>query len=224
MAVWEYSGAHKKYPVKAGDTWKLGQHTFLCGDLEGDSPLWEKLSTMTPDLVYVDPPWNNGNARSFRTKAGVDGEQGRTVDFVSLLKIVLRPSVAFNALTFIEAGKREQNIVKGIIEDLGGVVGATWEILYYKRSPCILIAADFRLNPQNDYPNFTGLDDEDTPDLAIQHYKPSLVLDPCAGRGGTARAAELAGVASLTHELSPYRMAEALQSVVAISGETPVKL
>lgn len=224
MAVWTYSGAHKDYPVKAGETWTCGNHTLVCGDLEGETPLWQKLKTMTPDLVYVDPPWNSGNARSFRTKAGVDGESGRTVDLSNLLKVVLTPSATSKILTFIETGKKEQNIVKGIIAEMGGTVGATWNITYYRKNPCILIAADFRPTPFDDYPEFEGLDDEDTPDVAIEHYKPSLVLDPCGGRGGTATAAEIVGVASLTNELSPYRMAEALKKLHVATGIAPTRV
>ena len=216
--IWKYSGGHDKYPVAAGQIWRVGNHLFLCGDLESDSLLDNALRTQTPSLIYVDPPWNNGNGRSFRTKAGVDGEQGRAVDIATLIRLAIKPAADNHLLAFVEGGRKESAMVSKIIEDMGGVVGHIWNITYYGEKPCVVFAADFRSSPINDYPNLEGMDDELTPYAVLNHYKPELVLDTCAGRGLTARSAERLGLKSITHELSPYRMAEAIQSVVALTG------
>lgn len=220
--AWVYTDAHDLYPVNPGDAWTVGPHRFICGDLEEHSYLQQALNGISPTLMYVDPPWNNGNARSFRTKAGVDGLQGgRPVDMMKLLTLVLAPASDLNLLAFVETGRREAAKASQLIENLGGHIGNEWPITYYRRNPCVLLAADFRHNPVNDYPDFTGMDDDDTPLHALRHYPTGTVIDPCAGRGLTARSAHNAGWKSLNHELSPFRTAEALKSVAATTGLAP---
>ena len=108
-------------------------------------------------------------------------------------------------------------MIEDLIVSMGGTVGMTWPITYYRTKPCVVIAADFRANPVFDYPNLTGLDDDFTPGKVMEKYRPNLILDTCAGRGLTARTAESLGIGSLTHELSPYRMAEAIKSLVKVN-------
>lgn len=223
MAVWKYNNAHDFYPVSAGDVWKVGNHTLVCGDLEGSTKIDEQVDKLQPDFIYTDPPWNNGNGKAFRTKAGVDGDKGRNVDIRSLIKRVLSFGRKLEVLTLCEGGCRERNINRSVIAELGAKAIAEWDITYTrKKLPCVLYAADWRKNPQSDYPDFSGMDEFDIETLSLQHYKPRLVLDPCGGLGGTAWAACRTGCASLTSELSPYRMAVALERLHHLTGIKPV--
>lgn len=223
MAIWKYNNAHDFYPVKAGDVWVVGDHTLVCGDLEGDTKIDQQVEKLLPDLIYTDPPWNNGNGRAFRTKAGVDGEKGREVDIKSLIKRVLTFGKNLEVLTFCEGGRKERDINRSVIAELGASAVAEWDITYTERKlPCVLYAADWRKNPKSDYPDFSGMDEFDIETLSLQHYKPRLVLDPCGGLGGTAWAAHRTGCASLTSELSPYRMAVAIGRLHSLTGIQPV--
>ena len=70
MASWTYaSSGGEEYPVQDGDLWTAGPHRIACGDLErGDAlDLLHNLKAL-PDIVYTDPPWNAGNAASFRRR------------------------------------------------------------------------------------------------------------------------------------------------------------
>jgi len=222
VAVWKYNNAHDTYPVKAGDVWKVGVHTLVCGDLEGETKLDAQVEKLKPDFIYTDPPWNNGNGKAFRTKAGVDGDQGRNVDIRKLIKRVLTFGYKLKVLTFCEGGKKERAINRAIINELYANLIAEWDITYTERKlPCVLFAADWRKAYTNDYPDFTGMTEWDVETLALSHYKPRLVLDPCGGLGGTAWAAHRTGCASLTSELSPYRMAVALQRLHQLTGIQP---
>jgi hypothetical protein len=219
--TWRYTGAHDLYPVQQGQIWKVGDHVLACGDLQGDTPLAQAITIAEEmhgpiGLMYVDPPWNNGNARSFRTKAGADGpEGGHAVDILELITAVITPAAERNILAFMEGGNRELAKMHKHLQSMGAIT-TDWPITYYRTKPCFVMACDFRLTPAQDYPDLAGLDDDDTPSSVLANYGHAtnrLVIDPCAGRGLTARSAQNNGWASITHELSPYRMAEAMKSL-----------
>ena len=223
MAVWKYNNAHDFYPVKAGEVWKVGVHTLVCGDLEGATKIDEQVAKLQPDFIYTDPPWNNGNGRAFRTKAGVDGDKGRPVDIKSLIKRVLTFGKQLQVLTLCEGGCKERDINRSVITELGAKNISEWNITYTERKlPCVLYAADWRTDARNDYPDFSGMDEFSIETLSLEHYKPRLVLDPCGGLGGTAWAAHRTGCASLTSELSPYRMAVSIERLHYLTGIKPV--
>ena len=219
---WHYSGKHKSFPVEAGDIWQVGEHLFICGDIEGSTRIDEVIMADPPTLVYADPPWGAGLARSYRTKAGVDNGAGRSVDFHNLIQSLLIPAKAYKTIAYVENGVREERVLKEILLGMGAKITGQWAITYYKTKPAVLYAADFRDNPINDHPDFTGLDDEHTPAVALRNREKGVVLDPCAGRGLTARTAQMLGWKSINHELSPFRMAEALDSMKRMT-DLPVK-
>lgn len=224
--LWTYKGARKKYPVEAGDVWQVGNHRLICGDLEGDQTvLRRELASYEPDLMYVDPPWNDQIASQFREKSGVDGEQKRVVDCAKVITRVLELSKERNLLTFMEGGDKKRQMNRDCIVALGAEIGDEWTITYTdKRIPCVLWAVDFRKNKVVDWPSFGGLSEMECEDLVLSHYKPTRVFDPCGGLGGTAIACEYAGVASITHELSPYKMAEAIKTLVKLSKQPATKI
>jgi len=221
---WRYTGAIDKFPVVEGDVWavdtRAGQHFFVCGDLEGGTPLFDVLKGNRPHLMYVDPPYNSGVARSYRTKAGVDV---RAVDIVELWSAALGPAAQYRILAYVETGVAQREALRRLGVEMGAVVSGDWDITYYRKKPAALLAIDFRLDPDEGHPDFAGMDDEHTPLAALKYHQTGRVLDPCAGRGLTARAAFEAGWESVSHELSPFRLAEALKQFSLISGATPYR-
>lgn len=221
---WRYSGAIDRFPVAVGDVWRADvdglPHIFACGDLEGITPLHALLGKYGPQLMYVDPPFNAGVARTYRTKAGVES---RRVDIVDLWTAVLSPASQYRLLAYVETGQAQREALHLLAGEMGGAVTGDWDITYYRTKPAALVAVDFRPVPSTDHPDFTGMDDEHTPLAALEWHGQGRVVDPCAGRGLTARAAAQAGWASISHELSPYRLAEALESFKQMTGVTPTK-
>lgn len=214
-----YTNAIRTFPVKAGEVWGCADAIFVCGDLEGESRLGEVLQEYPCDMMYVDPPWGAGVASTYRTKAGV---QRRQVNANNLYERIVEPARSRRQLAYVETGIRQRKWLVSLLKDLGARV-TVWDTTYYGNKPSVLAAADWRPEPTA-LPDFTGLDDEHTPVVAIKAHQPSRVLDPCGGRGLTARAAWEVGASSLLHELSPYRMAEALKSMRALTGEEPYRL
>lgn len=229
MTRWNYANDHGlDYPVQRGDRWTVAGHEFLCHDLEAASQWPAVVAERRPALAYTDPPWNAGNARSFRTKAGVDGEFGRQVDMNNLLKAILSPLRDLGLLAYVETGKRDEKALSTLITGLGGTVTGRWGITYYGRKPAVLVAADFRPTPNEIHPDLNGLDDDDTPGAVFAFHlahgllrEGDVVVDPCAGRGLTAASAHCRGLRSLNNELHPNRVSSALAKIVDLSNLQP---
>jgi len=222
---YKYTNKHELYPVEVHDIWKVGNHYFLCSDAEDTATnnqlLKELLKEQPPTLMYADPPWGESNAATFRTKAGVD----RGIkNYDLLIESFLTPAIENNLLCYMENGRKWEQRAVNIVGKIGGQVTGSWEITYYRNKPCVLIAADFRETPESDHPEFSGLDDEDTPTLALQSRPVGTVYDPCSGRGLTARSAEKQGWHSVNRELSVWRMAEAMHSVSQLNGLEPERI
>jgi hypothetical protein len=217
---WRYSGKHEKYPVQPGETWQVGKHLFICADVENTQ--LEIIDGHTTTFMYADPPYSGGVARSYRTKAGIDGDKGREVNFRNLIQSIIKPASVNRTVAYLETGVKSIGSLETAVLETGAKITGKWDITFYGSKPAVLIAADFRESPAADHPDFTGKDDADTPSIAIQHWKQTnpdgRVTDSCAGRGLTARSAEAHGYRSLNVELSPFRMAEALDSVSVLAG------
>lgn len=223
---WTYGDAGDVYPVVRGDIWTasskmLAHHLFCCGDLEAGD--WDRFHTIAgaerAALCYVDPPWNAGNAASFRTKAGVS----RRVDFPSFLASVVRVVSSGSADELLcEMGEAEVPRLFQVLDDARLRVYQTWGITYYQTNPCRLVYAGPERGPRLD-PNtvhFEGMDDERTPGLACHALASkipgALVIDPCCGRGLTAVATHSSGLRFAGMELHPRRMAVGLAKLAAL--------
>lgn len=228
--TWRYSGKHTDYPVEPGDVWIVGRHRFVCGDMEADPQPWRDADVFTREIacVYADTPYTAGLARSYRTKAGVDGGPGRTVDYDHLIARFVAAAQDARTVAYVETGVKSGDKVADVGARLGAEITGRWNITFYKTKPAVLLAVDFRDDPADDHPDFEGVDDDHTPLLAIEHWKRrqpyGFILDPCSGRGLTARSAQQAGYQSVNIELSPFRMAEALHSVAQLAGITPERI
>lgn len=219
MVEWRYGDAGDRWPVAPGEVWRAGPHLMACGDIEQpESIVWINGSP-APAMVYVDPPWGAGNARSFRTKAGV----GRPVDFDTFLGHLFDAVSRTTGPIFMEMGNAHTSRLVLAAQQRGLSILDHWAITYYGKHPCSLFAfvkRDSLLTPRA---GFTGLDDEETPAAAISLYsqRGDLVLDPCTGRGLTALSADAHGRRFLGLELHPRRLAVTLDALHHQSGHQP---
>lgn len=224
MADWTYGEDGRRFPVQPNQLWRVGDHWFACGDLEdGIGDRFFNAVSLTPDLSYSDPPWNKGNAKSFRTKAGV----GRDVDFDRLLDLVVQEVKRSKHLSFIEMGMATVPALREKLIAHSGLLIGQWEITYYGKKPCMLLAVNFHGVVTIDLPEFSGLDDSKTPFSAIEVVRGLIkgqvayVYDPCMGRGLTAEAAIKNEGVALGIELNPYRLSVTLSKVQHLIGEMP---
>lgn len=203
---WQYGDSWEKFPIVEGETWAHSQSgsTIAVHDLRNPLPAF-----MRADIVYCDPPWNQGNVNSFITKAGMDSYVSGFGGFLDTL---------FNRITeigpdvcYLETGKQH-------LTDVETLMGAqfycteTWEIRYYKKHPCFLVrGAGTPSTAWRDFGiDFTGMDDTETPTAAIRVESPQTVADLCTGRGLTLLAAHAHGARFVGTELNRRRLAVAI--------------
>lgn len=235
--AWKYGDAHDRWPVEDGERWQVGEHLVQQADLEAGE--WPLLAEAGPEVVvWTDPPWGSGNARTFRTKAAVDGaDGGRAVDWTAFqhLNVCLWTDRLRAAEVWVEMGKREEAGLVAIAADYGlGLVSSTG-ITYYRKSPCRLL----RFRPGYDGPvgveqDWDGMDEWDLPGLCVERSvdqgfvsSSASVVDPCTGQGLVPeRVAQTNGVRGWGlrfrgTELSRHRMAVTLDRLGKVVGEDP---
>jgi len=219
MATWKYDVEdNDPYLFKQGDIIKIGDvATVAVADIEkGDIPKFIRKVKISPTVVYSDPPWNAGNATSFRTKAGLP----RKVVFMEGFMKQFLKGVKYKKV-FIEMGFQKVKEVEDLIKEAGGVVYKTYEVKYYKKHESRLIWCGWGVNSVQEKIDLTGYDDNDLPTIVIQHYtdKNDVIFDPCTGvEACTPLAAISAGRYYLGTELSPYRLCRSIHEIVKKSG------
>lgn len=62
---WDYGDAYKRHPIDTGIAVFEDGSKLKCHDIFNPLPEFMRKA----DLIFVDPPWNKGNLRSFYTKA-----------------------------------------------------------------------------------------------------------------------------------------------------------
>jgi hypothetical protein len=205
MASWDYGAEGRAYRVLPGTSWMCGRHLFTCVSA------FEVTTLGAITLVYSDPPWNQGNVNSFRTKAGLGRAEHTWLDLYSHAR-----ALAGVAPCFLEGGVRQAPEVQAMLA--GRVpfrhVIRQWPITYYRRQRAVL----HYTGPDPGALDPSGLDDDDTPVYVLARFPAGTVGDPCAGRGLTSRAAEAAGWASVNTELHPARVSAALARLRAMTG------
>ena len=207
---WLYGDAGDKWPVAVGDIWKLGDHVLGCGDLELGMPEALFAEFGLPNLTYVDPPWNTGNIKSFRTKAKLTSED---VDFKRFLEKLISLAGQVKGPAYIEMGRQNIDLLTELVEQSGGSVLDVWETVYYGKHPALLMRANWgslaSVAPPAD---FSGLGGDKVPLLAIQvdSKEGDTIFDPCAGLGTTCKVAHSTGRRFMGMELNPRRIANAI--------------
>jgi hypothetical protein len=225
------SSGGEVYPVKPGETWMCGSaHTFHCSDLMAtqtfDAQVNEALDLHGEHaIMYADPPWNPAMIAQYQTKAGLERAE---YDWAALHRRVLSLVDYEGIPSYIEGSVIQSNALQHL---LYGTHQDLWAITYYGDRSAVLHYDGAAPPPAGAAAALTGKDDEHTPGIVLNLYappgtsaRPGLVIDPVAGRGGTARHAAYRGWSSLNNELSPWRMSAALHSLARLTGDTPTRI
>lgn len=228
MADWSYGDAGDKYPMKRGEVWKVNEALFSVGDLEeGDAPKLLHYCAedllVSPTAFYADPPWDKGNARSFRTKA-FGKEKSRAVDFLgSLIPRVIEACKLASGNFGIEMGSKHGGDLMKMLHEAGAHDLSITPIYYYRKHPCVIVCGAFgEVGDVIDPKELLGKDDELTPEFFIRQLRnDDVVFDCCGGQGLTSVTADRLGGGSVSMELNPRRAACGIDRVVQASGFEP---
>ena len=193
---YQYGNSWEKYPIKHGETWidkNTGSMVEVC-DIIDEAPAY----LLDAEVIYCDPPWNLGNLNSFYTKAECNGYKDHFFDFCQpFFKLINRISAP---VCYLEIGKQNLSIFHDRLQIIYPII-QLWPITYYKKNECFLLRGGHSFQ----HFHFDGLDDEETPYMALQNEVCNTVADLCTGQGLTAVAAYKLGKRFLGTELNPRR-------------------
>lgn len=188
------------------DVIEIGRHRLLCGDvMAGD--VQRVLGRELVDVVYSDPPWGPGNLKYWGThaKRKQSGDWRKFLD--AFCVSVTRASPA--GVIFVEMGLRWVDELAAIMRACGRAEAARWTV-QYKAGNELLPNALWYSGPSLPAGfNPTPLRGAALPRYCIAPFaRPEgIVLDPCCGKGYTARAAVAHGMAFYGLEYNASRLA-----------------
>lgn len=202
---WKYGNAWEQYPIEAGEVWgipgNMGQ--VAVHNIFEPLPAFMK----SADLLFVDPPWNQGNINSFYTKAGRSDYISNFSDFESIL---FKRIAEINPITcYLEVGFQAVDKWQSALRVLYPNI-QRWDVLYYKRNKCHILRGS-RLGLL-DY-DYTGMDEADVIYKAGEIETCTVMGDMCMGLGLVGLSAYAAGKPFVGTELNKRRLANLLQSL-----------
>lgn len=220
MTIVKYGDAGDRIPVQFGEVWECGPHKIICADMQ-TKKYFEAVDTLGSwDCMWVDPPWNSGNAATFRTKAGVPDK----VDIHELLDLVFKNFNKTTGSIYIEIGKQTFDYAYNFLKQRAGYEVQEWDIFYYRTKPCKYIRSG--VSPI-DY-DFTGMDEMKVCLPSLEHEMKvnniKTVFDCCTGQGLVPVTADKLGLNFIGTDLSNRRIAVSLDKLSKQSGYTPIKI
>lgn len=184
--------------------YNLGNHRLALGDVERGA-VADVMGADRAAIVYSDPPWGEGNLRYWRTAAG-DAARPRWEDFRERWCDAVAAVLASGASVFVEMGERWADGFATALSDVGIVVTRRWTVQYgHPSRPNVLLYAGPLLLADFDP---SALNGAALPRACVAAVaRPGgIVLDPCCGKGFTARAAVAAGMHFRGVELNAKRL------------------
>lgn len=183
----------------------LGPHRVVVGDVQLGAVL-RCMDGTRADVIYSDPPWGEANLRYWRTHAS-DPARPRWDLFVASWTASVAAVRAPNAPVFVEMGLRWADEFAQALERVGIVVTRRWTVQYRSGSRLLPNALLYAGAPLREDFDPSDLDAEALPRACVAEVAVpgGVVLDPCCGKGFTARAAVAAGMRFRGVELNPAR-------------------
>lgn len=188
---------------------KIGPHRLLCGDITKPDVVDTLMDGSKADVIYSDPPWGPGNQKYWHTM-NRRGSKPRTswesflCSFASVCAQHRKPT----APVFVEMGLRWTDDLDDAMERVGIKMVRRWTILYGPRkkplkntvalygAPCPPISLP---EPRHGEPVTAAI-------LESVISSGDIVLDPCTGKGMTARATHRFNGYFFGAELNPSRL------------------
>jgi len=207
---WKYGDAWEQFPIEPGEVWGIpaNRSKVAVHNIFDSLPAF----MLTADLIFVDPPWNQGNINAFYTKAGRTDYQ----EFGVFTEVLFKRLADISAQTvYIEIGNQN---VDNFYDRLGRLYPCRqrWPVVYYRKYPTWIVRGS-KTGPI-DY-DFTGIDEAKCIGIIAQIEEYRVMGDLCMGRGLVGLAAYKAGRPFVGTELNRRRLANLLQKLAKKGAE-----
>ena len=208
MSNWDYGGTYKSFDMSGTIELPGGSVVQVCDWMESMPDFMKQA-----DTLFIDPPWNMGNVRSFYTKADLDRPEG--FDFLGLTeKLFQRVDEIAPEFLFIEMGKEFLNVYISECKKRFKYV-TFYNSTYYKKAQnkCYVIHAcnDFK---RKRYKELEDLDERDIIDWLCANHEYQCIGDLCMGMGLVGQFAFDNGKQFVGTELNSKRLAKLVDYVV----------
>jgi hypothetical protein len=204
MFEWNYGDAYKRHPI-GDDEIAVFDDGSMVKPHDIFNPLPEFMSRA--DLMFVDPPWNQGNMRSFYTKANQDSlhnyDEFRKCLFLHIAEI--NPPVCY-----LEVGKDYMAEFITQMKVLYKYVSFFNSTYYHRQTNLCYVV---RGSQKSHRVKLDYMDEEDIIDWICQNEDYDYVGDLCMGRGLVALAAHRNCKRFVGTELNPKRVSVLLEVV-----------
>lgn len=125
-----YKEAIKKYPIRYGEIIQIGSNRFVNTDNQDQSNFAKLMDGQKAQMIFTDPPWNKGNYKMFRTKAGYNGEVTEEM-YIKLIKNLFQICKQYcEGDIYINFGNSFEEKFLNIAESFGYKTCNVWEVWY----------------------------------------------------------------------------------------------
>ncbi len=214
MTQYDYGGAYLRHPIKEGQ-----RAVFDCGSVLSVQDIVDGMPEfmLEADMLFIDPPWNKGNFRSFYTKAGLTDDPG----YEAFLKaLFMRISQIKPRICYLEVGKE---YLAHFIQQLGDIFPYVtfYNSTYYHRPEnlCYVVRGSTRAKKSR----LDGMDEEDIIAWVTANEDYNKIGDLCMGRGLVAIGAKKAGKQFVGTELNPKRLSVTIERVAGLGGKYSIE-
>lgn len=208
ISNWNYGDAYLRHPCDQSIiAFSNGSMVKVC-DLTREMPDFMRQA----DLLFVDPPWTQGNLSGFYAKAGLLCE----VDYPAFLESLFERIAQISPHTcYLEIGK--DNLPEAMIKMRALYPQVTfYNSHYYHRAQnlCYVVrGGKKRLRAKLD-----GLDEEDIIRWVCENETYQCIGDLCMGRGLVGINAFKNSKPFVGTELNPRRLSVLLEQIVQLGG------
>lgn len=208
MTKWLYGDSWERYPIQPGEVWGMDDGSRVAAhNLFDPLPDW-----MRADLLFVDPPWSQGNLTAFYTKADrTDYPNFR--DFTDCLFERIEQIGPVTA--YIEIGNQSVDEWERRLAAIYPCV-QRWPVVYYRKHPTNLLRGS-RSGPI-DY-DYAGIDEARCIQILAKLERYQVIADLCMGRGLVGLAAYRADHRFVGTELNPRRLAVLLDKLEKLGAK-----
>jgi len=200
MADWDYGGHYLRHDLTGTIEMPGGSKVAVCDWTEGMPEFMREA-----DTLFIDPPWNTGNVKSFYTKADQPHLDLSFLEFSA--RLFQRIDEIEPQFLFLEMGK--QHLAHYLIECQKRWKYVTfYNSTYYRKrtNKCYIIHAcnEFR---RRRYTVLEDMDEADSIAWITTNHEYQCIGDLCMGRGLVGQGAFRAGRRFVGTELNPKRLA-----------------